>query len=71
MDDAPDHGEEFVASGTAALGIEADETDLAVMTGVHRVFGPAILRLIEFDAGTTLAESDPDLSQAPPPEESG
>ena len=69
MDDAPDRGEEFVASGVAALGIEADETDLAVLAGIHRVFGPAILQLIVFDAGTVLAERNLDLSQAPPPEE--
>jgi hypothetical protein len=71
MDDATDRGDEFVASGLASLGIEADETELAVIAGVHRVFGPPIRALIEFDAGETVAERDLDLSQAPPPEESG
>lgn len=68
MDEAPDRGDEFVASGIAVLGIEADETDLAVLAGIHRVFGPAILQLIEFDAGSVLAERRPDLSEPPPPE---
>ena len=59
MDDAPDRGEEFIASGLASLGIEADETELAVIAGVHRVFGPAIRRLIEFDAGSVTPERGP------------
>ncbi len=69
MDDAPDRGENFVASGLASLGIEADETELAVLSGVHRVFGPAIRGLIEFDVSAVTPERDLDLSQAPPAEE--
>jgi hypothetical protein len=68
MDDAPDRGEDFVASGMSVLGIEADETDLAVLAGIHKVFGPAVLQLIELDAGSVVAERNLDLSQAPPTE---
>jgi hypothetical protein len=69
MDDAPDRGEQFIAAGLASLGIEADETELAVIAGVHQVFGPPILELVEFDVGSVAPERDLDLSQAPPPEE--
>jgi hypothetical protein len=66
MDDASDRGEDFIAAGLASLGIEADETELAVLAGVHRVFGPTIRRLIEFDTSAVVPERDLDLSQAPP-----
>ncbi len=69
MNDAPDRGGEFIAAGLASLGIDADETELAVITGVHQVFGPAIRQLIEFDAGSVSPERNPDLSQAPAAEE--
>ena len=68
MDEAPDQGEEFVAAGLAALGIEADETELAVIGGVHQVFGPPIRDLVAFDVGETVAERDLDLARAPAPE---
>jgi hypothetical protein len=66
MDDAADRAEDFVAPGLASLGIEADETELAVISGVHRVFGPAIRALVEFDAGAVAPERNLDLSKAPP-----
>jgi hypothetical protein len=69
MDDAPDRGEDFVASGLAILGIEADETELAVIAGVHRVFGPPIRELIEFETSEIIPERSLDLSQGPPPED--
>jgi hypothetical protein len=69
MDDAPDRGDEFIAAGLASLGIEADETELAVIAGVHKVFGPAIRELVEFDVGSVAPERDLDLSRAPSPEE--
>ena len=68
MDDAPDRGDEFIAAGLASLGIEADETELAVIAGVHQVFGPPIRELVEFDVSSVAPERDLDLSQAPPPE---
>jgi hypothetical protein len=69
MDDAPDRGDEFIAAGLGSLGIEADETELAVIAGVHKVFGPAIRELVEFDVGSATPERDLDLSRAPSPEE--
>jgi hypothetical protein len=69
MDDAPDRGEDFIAAGLASLGIEADETELEVIAGVGRVFGPAIRELVEFDASSVAPEPELDLSQTPPPEE--
>ncbi|HEY1354776.1 MAG TPA: hypothetical protein VGF09_00530 [Solirubrobacterales bacterium] len=66
MDDAPDRGGEFIAAGLASLGIVADETELAVIGGVHEVFGPAIRLLVEFDTGPVTIEREPDLSQSPP-----
>jgi len=68
MDDAPDRGDEFIASGLASLGIEADETELAVIAGVHKVFAPPIRELVEFDVESVTPEPNLDLSQAPPPE---
>src|SRR5262249_45923040 len=38
MDDAPDRGGDFIAGGLAGLGVDADETELGVIAGVHRVF---------------------------------
>jgi hypothetical protein len=69
MDEAPDRGDKFIAIGLASLGIEADETELTVIAGVHQVFGPAIRELVEFDVGSVTPEQDLDLSQPPPPEE--
>jgi hypothetical protein len=69
MDDAPDRGDDFIATGLASLGIEADETELAVLAGVHRVFGPAIRQLVEFETSGLIPERDLDLSQAPPAED--
>jgi len=68
MDVETDRGGEFIAAGLAQLGIEADETELTVITGVQQVFWPPIRELIEFDAGTAIPEPRLDLSQAPPPE---
>jgi hypothetical protein len=68
MDDAPDRGGELTAAGLASLGIEADETELAIIAGVHRVFGPAIRRVADFDTGTVTPEPELDLSKAPPPD---
>lgn len=68
MDEAPDRGEEFIASGLASLGIEADEIELAAIAGVHKVFGPPIRELIELDTSSVAPERSLDLSQPPPPE---
>jgi hypothetical protein len=69
MDDAPDRGGDFIAGGLAGLGVDADETELGVIAGVHRVFGPAIRELVDFDTTAVTPERSLDLSQAPPPED--
>ena len=69
MDDAPERGGDFIAAGLAGLEIEVDETVLAVIAGVHRVFSAAIRELVEFDTTPVIPERNLDLSQAPPPED--
>lgn len=57
---------EFIAAGLAALGVEADEVELAVIGAAHQLFWPPILELLSLDTGAIPVERDPDLSQAPP-----
>jgi len=64
MEDA-DRTENFVPAGLASLGIEADEIELAVIGGAHRLFWPAILDLLSMDLGELDPEPNPDLSRAP------
>lgn len=61
--EAGDRADDFIPSGLAALGIEADEVELAVMRAAHATFWPPILELLELDAGEP--EPSPDLSRAP------
>ncbi len=63
--DPADSGADFVPAGLAALGIEADEVELAVIAATHQIFWPAILELLAFDASAVPPERDPDLSRAP------
>jgi hypothetical protein len=63
--EASNRADDFLPAGLASLGIEADEVDLAVIGAAHAMFWPAILELLEFDAGGVAAERNPDLS-APP-----
>jgi hypothetical protein len=62
-DSAP--AEDFIPAGLAALGIDADETDLAVISAVHRFFWPAILELQALDTSGVEPERCPDLSRPP------
>jgi len=64
----PDQAEQFIPAGLASLGIEADETDLAVINAAHKMFWPSILDLLALDLGELRPERDPDLSRAPKPE---
>ena len=57
--------DDFIPAGLASLGIEADEVDLAVIGAAHAMFWPAILELLELDAGAAEPERAPDLSRAP------
>jgi hypothetical protein len=63
--EAADQAEQFVPAGLAALQIEADETDLAVMNAAHQMFWPAIRALLSLDLGDLEPERNPDLSRAP------
>lgn len=54
-----------MAAGLAALGIEADEAELALIGGLHQVFWPAILELLELETKGFEPERCPDLSEAP------
>lgn len=63
--DAADRSEDFIPAGLAVLGIEADETELAVMGAMHQLLWPAIGELLELDLGEVEPELHPDLSRAP------
>ena len=66
MEDA-NRAEDFIPAGLAALGVEADEVELAVIGAAHAMFWPAILEVLDFDTGDLVLETSPDLSQPPPP----
>ncbi len=57
--------DEFITAGLAALGIEADETELAVIGAAHAMIWPLILELFAFDASAAGPEPRPDLSRPP------
>jgi hypothetical protein len=57
----------FVPAGLASLGIEADETELAVMRAAHELYWPVIAALLEVDLSGVDPETAPDYSQAPEP----
>jgi hypothetical protein len=61
----PGSADDFIAAGLAALGIEADEVDMAVGAAAHRMFWPAILELLSIDTTDLVPERNPDLSRAP------
>jgi hypothetical protein len=58
--------QDFIPAGLAALGIEADEIELAVIGAAHQLFWPPILELLSLDTSAIPVERSPDLSQAPP-----
>ncbi len=58
-------GEDFIPAGLAALGIEADETDLAVMAALHALLWPPLTELLALDVEAVEPERCPDLSRAP------
>ena len=57
--------EDFIGAGLAAIGIEADEVDLAVMGALHGLIWPPILELLSLDLSQVEPERNPDLSRAP------
>jgi hypothetical protein len=64
--EASNHSDDFIPAGLAALGIEADEIELAVIGAAHQVFWPPILELLGLDTSAVPTEPAPDLSKAPP-----
>jgi hypothetical protein len=64
--EASNRPDDFIPAGLAAFGIEADEIELAVIGAAHEMFWPPILELLAMDTSTVVAETNPDLSQAPP-----
>lgn len=65
MADGADSGADFVPAGLAALGIEADETELAIASMTHQVFWPPIKELLALDLSDIEPERELDLSRAP------
>jgi len=57
--------DDFIPAGLAALGIEADEIELAVIGAAHQLFWPPILELLALDTSAIPVERNPDLSRAP------
>ena len=63
--EATEHSDDFIPAGLASLGIEADETELAVMAVIHQMFWPAIGGMLALDPGELEPERCPDLSRGP------
>jgi hypothetical protein len=63
--EASPQADDFVPAGLASLGIDADETDLAVMSALHQLLWPPTLELLALDTGEVDPERSPDLSRAP------
>jgi hypothetical protein len=57
--------ERYLDGGLANFGIEADETERAVITAVWGIYRDPLLRLLEVDLQGVEAEPRLDLSQAP------
>jgi hypothetical protein len=60
-----DSFDDFVPAGLASLGVEADETELALMRAAHELWWPAIGQLLSSELGVVAAEADADLSRPP------
>jgi hypothetical protein len=63
--EASESFDEFVPAGLRSLGIEATDTELAVMRAAHRLYWPAIGAILSLDLGAVPVERDQDLSRAP------
>jgi hypothetical protein len=63
--EASNTADDFIATGLAVYGIEADEIELAVIGAAHQTFWPPILELLALDTSAVPVERNPDLSQPP------
>jgi hypothetical protein len=55
----------YLEGALEVFGIEADETERAVMSGVWSVYEPAMAEFRESDLSAVDPEPDADLSRAP------
>ena len=55
----------YLEGALEVFGIEADETERAVMSGVWSVYEPAMAELREAELSAVDPEPDADLSRAP------
>lgn len=60
-----DRADDFIPAGLAALAIEADEIELAVISAAHEMFWQPIRDLLAMDTGQAVPERSVDLSLAP------
>ena len=60
--------ERFAQAGFERLGVELDETQMAIVRIADAVYGPHIEALMEADLSGVRPELDMDLSRAPKPE---
>ncbi len=56
-----------IEGGLEIYGIDAGETERAVMQGVFELYEPALRLLLEADLDSVPEEPDPDLSRPPEP----
>ena len=56
----------YIEGALETFGIEADETERAVMAGVFAVYRPGLEQLLAVELDAESAEPDPDLSRPPP-----
>ena len=57
--------ERFVRAGLELLGLEADETELAVIEAADRLYRPVIESLLEAELDEVDPEPGADMSRAP------
>lgn len=63
----PGDFDSFVPAGLVAIGVEADEIELAIMRVAHALYWPGIVGLLEADLSEVALEPGPDLSRPPEP----
>jgi hypothetical protein len=63
-----DSFERFARAGFERLGVELDETQMAIVRVAEAVYGPHIAALMEADLSGVRPELEMDLSRAPNPE---
>jgi hypothetical protein len=60
-----DPAADFIPSGLALLGIEADEVEIAVMGAFHQLLWEPLQEMLAIDTSELAPERNPDLSKAP------